>query len=250
MKLYFIIFFLAIFPIFFLPIFAQQTSDVLIFTQVTLRDSQGSLVTSFEGLDLTTEDIQAIRNTALVENKDYIIDAEIDEQGNEVLSLRIGKDTSFNLTNEEETIYTSENYNKWISTHKGELTALRDSLFEDEFKKLQYKLSEARYVIPEELRNLVAGKYPMFNTTNDKIESPIDEWNPFFKGYFYAYEIANAYSTYRQLGFYKDVKVTKIDTSNHFSKLVDKYPLLFGRTHGSNAENHMKNYVDSLKSSL
>lgn len=61
LKLSFIIFFLAIFPIFFLPIFAQQTSDVLIFTQVTLRDSQGSLVTSFEPTRIGYHNIVALQ---------------------------------------------------------------------------------------------------------------------------------------------------------------------------------------------
>ena len=39
---------LIVFSSLFMPIFAQQTTDVLIFTQITLRDSDGNLIASFE----------------------------------------------------------------------------------------------------------------------------------------------------------------------------------------------------------
>ncbi len=39
---------LIVFSSLFIPIFAQQTTDVLIFTQITLRDSDRNLIASFE----------------------------------------------------------------------------------------------------------------------------------------------------------------------------------------------------------
>ena len=48
MKYVILISFLAILPVVFLPIFAQQPSDVLVLTQIILRDSEGNLVVSYE----------------------------------------------------------------------------------------------------------------------------------------------------------------------------------------------------------
>jgi len=50
-----------------------------------------------------------------------------------------GKATLMNLGNNENKIYTEENYNKWKSIPKGtfELDEFRNSLFEEEYKKYE-----------------------------------------------------------------------------------------------------------------
>ncbi len=53
---------LVVFPSLFIPVFAQQTSDVFIFTQITLRDSQGNLVMTFEPTKIGYLNIVALQN--------------------------------------------------------------------------------------------------------------------------------------------------------------------------------------------
>ena len=62
MKFGIIVSILVIIPIIFIPIFAQQTSDVLIFTQIILRDSQGNLIMTFESTKIGYLNIVALQN--------------------------------------------------------------------------------------------------------------------------------------------------------------------------------------------
>ncbi len=62
MKFGIIVSILVVFPSLFIPVFAQQTSDVFIFTQITLRDSQGNLVMTFEPTKIGYLNIVALQN--------------------------------------------------------------------------------------------------------------------------------------------------------------------------------------------
>jgi len=62
LKFTLIIFVLIFFPAILIPIHAQQTSDVIIFTHVILRDSQGNLVISFEPTKIGYLNIVALNN--------------------------------------------------------------------------------------------------------------------------------------------------------------------------------------------
>jgi len=144
--------------------------------------SANELVNDFSKVVLSEDEINQVINTQLIENKDYIL-----KEG----KLFIGYDTSFNLTNNEESIYTEDNYNEWKTKKGDELTKYRDSLFAYEFKLLDRKLRNIRYNVSESIAKLNKGKYAIFNT-DGKVDGKITEWNSFFKGYFYGYEIANA----------------------------------------------------------
>ncbi len=75
---------LVVFPALFLPIFAQQSSDVLILTQIIIRDSQGNLIISLEPTKIGYLNIVAL-NSFL--NEESTVNDPIMNIGNQKMQI-------------------------------------------------------------------------------------------------------------------------------------------------------------------